>query len=384
MNSPRKIKLCFLANPISSHTAKWVNHFSSNGYEVHVISFEDPLGITPEVFLHKLKSRWKSNLRYFAVTDQLTRIIQSIQPDLLHAHYASGYGTLGRLAKFRPYVLSVWGGDVFEFPAASPLHRMLLRKNLVWADRVCSTSRFMANHVRRYYADEITVTPFGVDCSHFKPHDSASRPEEFVIGTVKLLDEKYGIDCLIKCFALLKKRYGNSKKLRLVIAGEGPLRQKLQKLAVTCGVSNSTEFLGFVPQSAVPEVLNRFSVFAALSNSDSESFGVAVVEASACALPVVVSDAGGLPEVVQNEVTGFVVPRCNPEAAAVAIARLIDDEPLRRRMGEAGRHFVLANYEWSENASRMERLYESLFSVGRNPALSLNREIPILGGNSAN
>ena len=104
--------------------------------------------------------------------------------------------------------------------------------------------------------------------------------------------------------------------------------------------------------------MNRFSVAAFVSNS--ESFGVAVIEASACGLPVIVSSVGGLPEIVQDGVTGIIVPPRDVEATAAAISRLIDDDRARGAMGAAGREFVLKNYEWSENAGRMERLYQSV------------------------
>jgi glycosyltransferase involved in cell wall biosynthesis len=359
------MRLCYVANASNPHTGKWVNHFCSKGSEVHLVSFEEPRGIAGGVFVHKLRTRWASSLRYFTVADQLRRIIKEIRPDLLHAHYAAGYGTLARLARFHPYVLSVWGSDVFEVPAKSPLHRALIKKNLVSADRVCSTSQFMADHTRQYYDGPIDLTPFGVDCDKFKPStNGTSDQEEIVIGTVKSLDEKYGINYLIESFALLVEKYRGPQKLRLVIAGEGVLKEELQGLAKKLGVGEVTEFLGFVSNSEVPKLLHSFSVFVAVSVLDSETFGVAVVEASACGLPVVVSDVGGLRETVRNGITGFMVRRRDAGATAEAIGALVNNETLRREFGAAGRRLVQDNYEWSENASRMERLYETLVQPG--------------------
>src|SRR3546814_939066 len=82
-------------------------------------------------------------------------------------------------------------------------------------------------------------------------------------------------------------------------------------------------------------MLARLDVFVALSQT--ESFGVAAVEAAMCGLPVLVSDAEGFVEVVDDGVTGFVVPRSSPEAAAQALDRLVTSQPLRQRMGNAGR-----------------------------------------------
>jgi glycosyltransferase involved in cell wall biosynthesis len=218
----------------------------------------------------------------------------------------------------------------------------------------------MAKETRKYYERPITVTPFGVDCHLFRRLDeNTNASNEFVVGIVKALEEEYCPDILLRSFALVSQKYRERKKLRLMFAGEGPLRKKLVRLAEDLGVREITDFLGFVPHSRVPEVLNSLSVFVVVSQR--ESFGVTVLEASACSIPVIVSSVGGLPEVVQDGVTGIIVPPRDVEATAAAISRLIDDDRARHAMGVAGREFVLQNYEWSENAGRMERLYESLF-----------------------
>jgi glycosyltransferase involved in cell wall biosynthesis len=156
-----------------------------------------------------------------------------------------------------------------------------------------------------------------------------------------------------------------------VIAGDGSLRDELPRLAKKCGVEKLTEFLGPVPHGKVPQLLARFCVFVALSILDSESFGVAVVEASACGLPVVISDVPGMGEVVRDKISGFVVPRRDAAAAAEAISILIENKRIRQEMGLAGRDFVLKNYEWCENAERMERLYRLVLE--RSGAVSHSR-----------
>src|SRR5258708_23300187 len=108
-SSPSQMRICLLANASSPHSAKWVNYFCAKGHEVHVVSFEDPLGITPKAVIHKLRTGKASNLRYFTVTDQLKSIVAKVQPDLLHAHYAAGYGILGRFAQFHPHHLLMCG-----------------------------------------------------------------------------------------------------------------------------------------------------------------------------------------------------------------------------------------------------------------------------------
>ncbi len=353
------MKICYLATAGSIHTAKWANHFSRKGHQVEIISFEPGRELDSDIALHFPGKLWPCGTHYLAHGPEVRRLLQQINPDLVHAHYASGYGTLGRLCGFHPHIISVWGSDIFEFPRKSLFHRQLVKSNLNSAEKVCSTSQALAAETRKYYQGPIEITPFGVDCERFCPlPEPVKSCEEFVVGTIKSLQPLYGIEYLIRAFAIIVERYSRRRKLRLVIAGDGHLRPSLEILARELGVKEFTRFLGRIPHSQVPELLNTFSVFVAPSLA--ESFGVAVLEASACGVPVIVSDVGGLPEVVRDRVTGSIFPSRNLGAIVQALEELIQDEILRQSMGTAGRNFVLENYEWSENATRMERVYDSV------------------------
>src|SRR5262249_25052207 len=154
--------------------------------------------------------------------------------------------------------------DVFDFPQMSPLHRYLIAKNLASAELVCSTSHVMAQYTSQYYSGDIFITPFGVDCAQFSPDRVTIDDSEFVVGTIKSLEDKYGIDYLIRAFAIVKAQYTGKRKLRLVIGGEGSKQKDLKELASSCGISRETTFLGFVPHKDVPRILNTFSAFVAL------------------------------------------------------------------------------------------------------------------------
>ena len=173
---------------------------------------------------------------------------------------------------------------------------------------------------------------------------------------------------MIKAFAQayqnLKKTFPEiANKLRLLIVGEGKERKKLESLTKELGIKEITKFTGRVNHIEVPKYINYLDIYVAVSRFDSESFGVSVIEASACGLPVIVSNVGGLPEVVKNEITGIIVERENIQATANAIIRLIQEPILREKMGNAGRKYVLKNYEWNENVTRMEKVYEQLLST---------------------
>jgi len=349
------MKVMLLAGANSIHTIKWVNGLASRDVEVHLISVHsiaEELDARVTVHVLPYLAPWGYLTSVFA----LRRLLERIKPDLLNAHYATGYGLLARLCGFKPLLLSVWGSDVYDYPRKSFLHRALLKGNLKAATALASTSHCMARETAKTFAhDQVFVTPFGVDENVFTPVQSISTKRGVVIGTVKTLKDKYGIDTLIEAFALVCAQVGNTIHLTLEITGGGPDLPKLQSLAQRLGVDEQVIFHGQLPHTRVPEMLNRLDVYVALSRL--ESFGVAILEASACEKPVVVSDADGPAEVTLDGKTGFIVPRNNPAAAAEAILTLVRDPALRLRMGQAGRAHVLAHYTWEKSIDIMLDAY---------------------------
>jgi glycosyltransferase involved in cell wall biosynthesis len=358
MTGPRII--AFLAAASRIHTVRWVNEMTLHGDKIHLITMHPPAsrdGLEKSVEVHLLP--FPPPVGYFLNTWFLRRLLRTIRPHFLHTHYASGYGTLSRLSGFHPTLLSVWGSDVFLFPNESKWKKRLLRRNLQAPDYIASTSHAMKTKIEEIVgrSKPIVITPFGVDCDRFKALSEKTDHPWITIGTVKTLEPTYGIDNLIKAFAILRRRHSNID-LRLLIVGDGSQRLGLEQLAAILGVNDQTEFVGEVPNNMVPEFLNQLSIYVCLSNS--ESFGVAVLEASACGIPVVVSNVGGLPEVVRDGVTGFIVPKQDPDAAAKALEKLIIMPELAKSMGRSGREFVLKNYERKSVSATMRDLYQSI------------------------
>ncbi|MFL1406164.1 glycosyltransferase [Marinobacter sp. M1N3S26] len=357
------MRVVLLAAASSIHTVRWANGLNAAGYDVSVIS-QHPVSDTFEsgVQVHLLPFRGMAG--YFTMVPAVRRLLRQIQPDLVNAHYASGYGTTARLANFHPLVLSVWGSDVYDFPFRSWLHKRLVKANLRAADLVVSTSVSMAKQIQSLAPEmgEIPVTPFGVE---LQPYESVAPRvtddhSEIVVGTVKGMKHCYGIDLLIKAFAILVQRreqggVPRSGAMRLRLVGGGEETARLRDLANGLGIGHMVEFVGQVPHEHVPRELEKLDIYVALSRR--ESFGVAILEAGAAGKPVVVSDVGGLPEVVNNGETGLVVPGENPDAAADAMERLVMDKDMRERMGVAARMHVREHYSWDASVQTMQSVY---------------------------
>jgi glycosyltransferase involved in cell wall biosynthesis len=362
-------RLLMLAPASVIHTQRWAAALAGRGVEVVLATQHPDAAWAPPAGVRVVALPHAGTAGYFRNVPALRRLLRREQPALLQAHYASGYGTTAALAGFHPWLLSVWGSDVYDFPTESRLKGWWLRRNLRSADAVASTSEAMARQVRALLptVGEVAITPFGIDSGRFAPQPQAH--EGLVIGTVKTLAPKYGIDVLLQAFARLSRRWSaDPRVLSLQIVGGGPQRAELEALAQALGIGPQVRFIGPVPHADVAGWLNRMDIYVAVSRLDSESFGVAVLEASACALPVVVSDAGGLPEVVVHNETGLVVPREDPASLAQALERLVADADLRRAFGAAGRKRVRQHYEWSHSVDRMLAVLEAV-SGGR-PATS--------------
>ncbi len=358
-------KIFFLADASNPHMIKWIRSLAKHNYEIVVFS----LGlVSPELYqLHSnvnivsadfdfkfLKSghgAWKKIL-YLRNILRIRKLIHDFQPNIVHAHFASSYGLLAYLSGAK-YLVSVWGSDVYDFPIRSPLHSWVLSRILNNAERVFSTSHVMASQTKKYTRKPIEVIPFGVDLSLFCPSTN-SRGEFVTIGTVKSLELKYGIRYLIEAFEIVRKEA--TLPVKLLIVGKGPEEQNLKILCQKLGL-HDVEFTGWVPVEKVPEFQNQLDIAVFPSILDSESFGVSVIEASACERPVIASRKGGLVEVIEENQTGILVRAEDPQALADAILKLVSNPKLRKEMGEKGRRKVESLYNWEKNLQDMIKHY---------------------------
>lgn len=354
------MRICFLCPADNAHIAKWSRYFTSAGHEVHVISFTEGSPDCAAVHVIPCGADTRSGdlrkLTYLFKGGEARKLLQSIRPDIVNAHYATSYGMLAALSGWKRYILSVWGSDVYDFPRKSPVHRGMLRYALNKATALFSTSRVMASEASKYTNKPFEITPFGVDMELFSPGKRNRTDSDFVIGTVKTLEKRYGIDYLLRATGLVHKERPDIP-IRLRIAGKGADEAALKTLARECGVDSVTAWLGFITQEQAAREWANFDL--AVISSVSESFGVSAVEAQACGVPMIVSDTPGLTEATKPGETSIVVPRQNVRALADAIVSLYESPTKRAELGRAGRCYVCGCYELNDCFHRIEVLYEN-------------------------
>ncbi len=366
------MKILMLADPSSSHTLKWVRGLSENGISIYLFGLSkfdknDYLGldnvIIDSIYLDEkifASDKIFSKLKYFTSLKKVKKILLDYNPDIVHAHYATSYGLLGALLNFHPYIISVWGSDVYDFPERSFFNKVILKYNLRKSDKICSTSHAMANQTKKYTNKDISVIPFGIDLKKFKLTKKIKKifPEtSLVIGTIKTLEEKYGIEYLIRAFKLLVDKYPE-QELKLLIVGGGSQENFLKNMVKEFNLMDKTVFTGKIKYDDIVEYYNELDIYLALSIYDSESFGVAVVEAGACEKPVIVSNMGGLPEVVEDQKTGFVINSKDYTRASYYLEILMLDVEQRISLGKNARKRVHQLFNFDDNLKLMVDMYK--------------------------
>ncbi|NTW32284.1 MAG: glycosyltransferase family 4 protein [Bacteroidetes bacterium] len=373
------MKILLLSDINSAHTVKWTNELVNNSIDIAVFSLSAPNENalseinTKKIFIPSyLKNKTAkqsifAKLAYLKALPDLLNAIEEFNPDIVHAHYASSYGLLGRNCKFKPFVISAWGSDVLDFPKKSFFHKNILKKNLQSATVVTATSKIMVEKIREIASIEAIHIPFGIDLSQFfqkkvqsifKSEDNFSEQNKnIVFGCVKSLETIYGQSFLIKAFAQLASEF-SELSLKLLLVGDGSLMNKYKLSVNELGINNKVVFAGKAPYSEICNYHNMIDVF--VNYSLNESFGVSVLEASACEKPVIASNIGGLPEVVNDGITGMLVPPANVELLFQTMKDLLLNKQKAINMGKQGRQWVKQNFDFEKNVNSMIEIYNQI------------------------
>ncbi|HTL80891.1 MAG TPA: glycosyltransferase [Bacteroidia bacterium] len=362
------LRILLLSDVNSPHTRKIAGGLSAEGSSVGIFSLtkqDSVVKFTGDVKVFDgsaldrevIRGNLSGKLAYLKTVRSLKKTITEFNPDIVHAHYASSYGLLGKLSGFHPLVVSAWGSDLLDFPN-STVKRLLMKRILHSADQVMCTSKTLSDEVKKISGKDSLITPFGIDVTEFAPRKTGSFFPDgtLVFGTVKSLEKVYGTDILIRAFAEAKKHIG--EECGLLLVGGGSLENELMELAQKLGVNESVHFVGRIDHTEVPRYHNAIDIFMNLSRY--ESFGVSVLESMSCGKPVIVSDTGGLAEIVSNGVDGIKVPVEDIAKAAEAMIILAEDHELRKRMGEMGRKKVIDHYEWSQTIKLISERYQQM------------------------
>ena len=353
----------------SIHTKKWVESLTIYGNDVVLFSFFKPSEnvlkeyesfnvkvVSPDLRqkIRKIRHPNISKIRYLGSLGLLKQKINDFDPDIIHAHYASSYGFLGFLSGFKPFILSVWGSDIYYFPQKNWINKLLMKKIIKYPTAVCSTSQAMKKiAIKDFHRMDIDVIPFGIDLDLFYPKNRFK--EKFIVGTIKSIENYNGIDCLIDSANIVINDF--KKDISFIIVGSGSLKKDMEEKVKTLNLGDKIKFLGFVDHGSVRKYYEMLSIFVAVSTI--ESFGVSVLEAAALEIPSITSNIGGLTEVNLHNKTGIVIEPDRPLQLAKSIIKLYEDSKMRKNLGVNARKMVIEKFNWDESIKKMLKVYKN-------------------------
>jgi sugar transferase (PEP-CTERM/EpsH1 system associated) len=296
----------------------------------------------------------------------LWKLLRRLKPAILHSYNLSAieYAPAAMLAGVPIRVNGAHGRDAADPHGTNRKHNALRRMMLPFYDCCYANSADMLEWNRSVIgvpAHKSRLLSNGIDTDKFNPPavrtSAVFGPECIVIGTVGRIQDVKDHATLVDAFILLRERVPELReRLRLAIVGDGPLLAKLRAKADAAGIADQVWLPG--ARTDIADILRGLDIFA--MSSIAEGTPGSALEAMASGLPVVGTRVGGIPEVIDRDVTGQVVPASDPAAMAAALERYVRDAALAASHGAAGRERVLRHYNMNAMVAGYQSLYDTL------------------------
>ena len=306
---------------------------------------------------------------YWRVFRQIRKVIKQHQITHIHCGRVIHEGVTAWILKLitgTPYLCYVHGEDV-ETAATSGEHNLMVKQVCKHAEILICNSHNSANIVKRLnYAgdDKIHVLHPGVDASLFVPAaaDNAFKQHmgwqgRKVIITVGRLQARKGQDMMIRATALLKQQF---PEILYGVIGRGECLESLQALTEELGLNDHVQFLTDVTDEQMIQCYQQSDVFILPNRTignDIEGFGMVLVEAQSCGIPVIAGDSGGTKETMLINQSGFVIDCTQANSIAMTIAQLLADPEGSNKMGEIGRKHVESELDWQAHVQKASQLF---------------------------
>ena len=340
------------------------------GHEVHFISYASPFrlrGVTEHVTFHEVVPAdyplFEQSQYAFALAVKQHEVALREELQVMHVHYAIPHAATAWLAKQMladerdlKVVTTLHGTDI-TLVGKDPSYFSLTKFSIEHSDRVTAVSRFLRDETHRFFGCdtcEIVVIPNFINRNEYHPApDPGARcrrgpPDHRVLMHVSNFRPVKRVQDVVRVFAAVRR----TQKATLVLVGDGPDHDAAQREAVQLGVKRDVRFLGRVDD--VADILRGADLF--LLPSETESFGLAALEAMACGVPVIASRTGGIPEVVDDGVSGFLLPVGDVAGMTERALQLL---------GDAGRYAAMQQAALARageySADRIVPLYERLY-----------------------
>jgi glycosyltransferase involved in cell wall biosynthesis len=307
----------------------------------------------------RLRSRVKT-LLHFAEGVYAAYLLRGLPIDQLHAHFVDRAAVVALVASRLldlPYSLTAHANDIYVNP-------VLLRAKIAEAAFITTCTAYNHGYLSKMVGDEpdgkLHLVYHGLDLARYQPGASTQRAHPLLLSVGRLTEKKGFPYLLAACQGLKERGYD----FECQIVGEGPLHHELETQIAQLGLEDRVTLCGAIPHEAVIDKYREAMLFVLpcvmARDGDRDGIPNVLIEAMAMQLPVVSTRHSGIPELVEDEVNGLLVPPNDERALADALARLLSDPALCTRLGQSGRQRVLEKFDIHRNVQRLLDLFTDL------------------------
>jgi glycosyltransferase involved in cell wall biosynthesis len=291
------------------------------------------------------------------------QIIRGSRIDLIHSHWVVPQGLTGsvlHLVTGIPHVTSIHGTDIHlihSHRSAHPVMRFIGKYSSLITTNSSHTNRLLREIMAPPAGSRIV--PMGINPDDFAGSRSAGSPETKMVLFVGRLIELKGVNYLIRALRIIRPDY---PRLQLVVIGDGPARSQLEEEVVNSNLESVVTFTGSLGRDLICRYYNQADIFVLPSitlHEQSEGLGVVLLEAMASGVPVIGTNTGGIPDIIEDNVNGFLVPPGDPGAIARAILSILEDADLAERFRKAGLKTVQENFSWERITEVFMEIYRT-------------------------
>ena len=355
------MKLFFLASSKSIHSHKWIDFFVRQGHEVCWVSFSaDTPPQSEGLEFHHVAMSFNP-ISLMRANIKLRQIISQFQPDILHIHSAGTYGLMGLLSGFSDRIVTVWGSDVL-LNKDKPIIGKLVRRILKGAKLITTDAHHMEDVMRKMGVKEVPIAQinFGIDTDKFSPKKVSAKvksryqiSDTINIVSMRNFDDIYDIPTFIQAAF---KAYKTLPNVRFYLGGRGPKEGELKALISELQIDDVIQFLGFVDNNELPELLSAMDIYVSTSTSDA-GIAASTAEAMACGVPAIVTDVVDNDKWVIEGQTGSLFEVGNHVQLARKIIDMIalslsEKDALKQN----ARQMIIDNNDYKNEMTKMDRL----------------------------
>lgn len=385
------MKICILAGAESIHIIRWVEYFTKKNNEVHLISFSPwinkqypenlKLHLIKVPIIYRILDFISNKILHYTPQIiiniygiQVRKILKTINPDILHAHFLSSYGIIGALADFHPLIISIWGSDVLiyshKYKSIKKMELYALRK----ADIVTTIPEFMKDYITKLFGinrDKVIRIPWGIDLNIFfkgyinetelmKDSLKISRDSPIILSN-RAMTPLYNIKNIISAVPEVLKVSKNAVFIFMKGSGNSLYFNEIQSLAENLGITDNVRFIQeLISPEKMAVYLNMADMIVSIPKTD--QFASSIMEGMACGVIPIVGNLKVYEQYLTNNKNAFFTNPENPIEIAQKIIYCIKYPEIKEEFYKINSEIIKKYENWDINANKMYKLYTDLLT----------------------